>query len=79
MVGAGILNGDIVVIRQKASAEHGEIVVVIIDGEATLKRYIRENEKILLRAENPAYGDINLCANSSIQIAGKLIGVIRKC
>ncbi|NLL12605.1 MAG: transcriptional repressor LexA [Fibrobacter sp.] len=78
MNGMGILNGDIVVVRKKSTAEHGEVVVVIIDGDATLKRFIKEGSKILLRAENPAYSDIVLSSSSSIQIAGKLVGVIRK-
>lgn len=78
MNGMGILNGDIVVVRKKSTAEHGEVVVVIIDGDATLKRFIKEGSKILLRAENPVYSDIVLSSSSSIQIAGKLVGVIRK-
>jgi len=78
MTGMGILNGDIVVVRKKASASHGEAVVVIIDGDATLKRFIKENGEIRLRAENPAYDDIVLDPGSSIQVAGKLVGVIRK-
>lgn len=78
MNGMGILNGDIVVVRKKSTAEHGEVVVVIIDGDATLKRFIREGNRILLRAENPVYSDIVLSSSSSIQIAGKLVGVIRK-
>ncbi len=78
MNGMGILNGDMVVVRKKSTAEHGEVVVVVIDGDATLKRFIKEGNRILLRAENPAYSDIVLSAASSIQIAGKLVGVIRK-
>lgn len=78
MNGMGILNGDIVVVRRKSTAEHGEVVVVIIDGDATLKRFIKEGGRVLLRAENPAYSDIVLSSASSIQIAGKLVGVIRK-
>jgi repressor LexA len=79
MNGMGILNGDIVVVRKKSTAEHGEVVVVIIDGDATIKRFIKEGSKIILRAENPAYSDIVLSSSSSIQVAGKLVGVIRKC
>lgn len=78
MTGIGVLHGDIVVIRKKTAAEQGEVVVVVIDGDATLKRFIKENGQIKLRAENPNYEDIVLHAQSSIQIAGKLVGVIRK-
>ena len=78
MTGMGILNGDIVVVRKKTQAEHGEVVVVVIDGDATLKRFIKEGVMVKLRAENPAYEDIVLDPNSSLQVAGKLVGVIRK-
>lgn len=78
MCGIGILNDDIVVIKKKTNAEHGEVVVVIIDGDATLKRFMKQNGRILLHAENPAYDDIELMATNEIQIAGKLVGVIRK-
>ncbi len=78
MCGIGILNGDIVVVKKKNNAEHGEVVVVIIDGDATIKRFMKQNGKILLHAENPAYSDIELLSVNSIQIAGKLVGVIRK-
>ena len=78
MNGMGILNGDIVVVRKKDQAQHGEVVVVVIDGDATLKRFIKEGGKVKLRAENPEYDDIVLDPGSSIQVAGKLVGVIRK-
>jgi len=77
MTGMGILNGDIAVLRRKIQAEHGEVVAVIIDEDATLKRFIRENGAVLLRAENPAYSDIILSSLNSIQVIGKLVGVIR--
>jgi repressor LexA len=78
MSGMGILNGDIVVVRRKSEARSGEVVVVIVDGDATLKRFIKENGYIKLRAENPAYDDIVLDPGSDVQVAGKLVGVIRK-
>jgi repressor LexA len=78
MIGIGILSGDIVVVRRKSTAENGEVVVVVIDGDATLKRFIKENNKICLRAENPSFSDIVLSSVNSIQVAGKLVGVIRK-
>ena len=80
MKGIGILDGDIAIIRQQPSAEANDIVVAIIDGEATLKRYIRQNGNIIFRAENPTYSDIivPIDKGDEVQIAGKLIGVIRK-
>jgi len=53
MIGARILDGDIVYIRKQPEVENGEIAAVIIEGEATLKRVYRLNGTVLLRAENP--------------------------
>lgn len=58
MMGARILDGDLVYIRQQPEVENGEIAVVIIDGcDATLKRFYRLNGSVILRAENPNYED----------------------
>lgn len=80
MKGIGILDGDLAIVRQQQSAEPGEIVVAIINGEATLKRYFRQDNQIVLRAENPQYQDllISLEQGDQVQIAGKLIGVMRR-
>ncbi|MGA1868045.1 MAG: transcriptional repressor LexA [bacterium] len=80
MKGIGILDGDIAIIRQQPSAEIHDIVVAIIDGEATLKRYVTQNGNIIFRAENPDYPDITIPLERAdeVQVAGKLIGVIRK-
>ncbi len=79
MIGAGILDGDIVIVRQQPTVDNNEIAVVIIDGEATLKRFIRHNDHIILRAENPAYGDIIVFSDQDVWVVGKLSGVLRKC
>lgn len=85
MKGIGILDGDIAIIRQQQTAENGDIVVALIAGEATLKRYIRQdNGTITFRAENPAFADITIpagqdgAAGEGVAIAGKLVGIIRK-
>jgi len=93
MKGIGILNGDIAIIRQQQTAESGDIVVALINGEATLKRYIRQNRKIIFHAENPEFADIIIPADQpeehpaeqaevtmqpEVTIAGKLIGILRK-
>jgi repressor LexA len=75
----GIFNGDIAVVRQKSDASNGEVVVAIVNGEATLKRFYKKDDTIVLHAENPAYQDIIIAAPQSVYIAGKLVGVIRKC
>lgn len=79
MKGIGILNGDMVVIRPVPAVRHNEVVVAVVNGDATLKRFIQEKDgRIFLRAENEAYRDMELSEDQDITIAGKLIGVIRK-
>jgi repressor LexA len=55
------------------------VVVAVIEGEATLKRFFKREEAIVLHAENEAYDDIVITAPQSVYIAGKLVGVIRRC
>jgi repressor LexA len=79
MKGIGVLDGDIVIVRQQPTAQQNDVVVAIIEGEATLKRYIREADRILLRAENPKYEDIVVRSDREVLIVGKMVGVMRKC
>ena len=79
MKDAGILDGDIAVVHQQASVSNGEIAVVMVDGEATVKRYSKRRNRVFLRAENDDYDDILVSADRDLQILGKLRGVIRKC
>ena len=79
MKGIGVLDGDIVIVQQQSAAENGEIVVAIIEGEATLKRYIKKDTRVILRAENPQYEDIVVSSDRDIWIAGKMVGMMRKC
>lgn len=80
MVGAHILDGDLALIRPQATAENGEIVVALIDGEATLKRFFRDpGGKIRLQAENPAFPPIMIAAGEAeTVIAGKLLRTVRR-
>lgn len=57
MIGAGILQGDVVVLEFK-EAQSGDIVAALIDGETTLKRYVVQRGKPFLKAENPKYPDL---------------------
>lgn len=75
MTGAGIFDGDIVIIKKQSSAENGEIVAAIIDNEATVKKFYKEKNGIKLIAENPQYKPI---ISDNIHIIGKVTGVIRK-
>lgn len=78
MVGAGILNGDTVVVEQRDSARDGEIIVALIDGqEATLKRLKRRRDGMVeLIAENPAIAPM-VYAAERIRIQGVVVGQLR--
>jgi|SRR5580658_1484011 SOS regulatory protein LexA len=73
-----ILDGDYVLVEKKKTARDGDIVVALIDlAEATLKRFFREGENIRLQPSNAAMNPIIVPA-SSVQIQGRVIGVLRK-
>lgn len=77
MINAGINNGDIVVIREQDTAENGDIVVALVEGEeATLKRLRRKGSAIALEAANPAY-ETRLYGADQVQVQGKLVGLVR--
>lgn len=79
MVDAHICDGDYVLVRAQAHADTGEIVVAVIDGEATVKRLNLHQGKIRLEAANPSYPPIVAPAGSRpFRIAGKVVGVYRK-
>lgn len=74
MIEAGIRPNDLVVVRQQNAAENGEIVVAMIDGETTLKRFYRKNGKIILHPENSTMKDIIV---KECEIQGVLVGCIK--
>lgn len=75
MINAGIKDGDKIVVKKQNYAENGEIVVALIENEsATVKRYLKANDKVILRPENPDYKDIIL---SNVKILGVVTGLIR--
>ena len=75
MINAGIMDGDYVVVRQQATANNGEIVVAMIDGSATVKRFYRENGHFRLQPENSTMAPI---LTRTVDIAGKVVTVYRK-
>ena len=80
MIGAHILDGDLALIRPQATAENGEIVVALIDGEATLKRFFRERGvSIRLQAENPDFAPIAIAeGDAETVVVGKLLRTVRR-
>ncbi len=79
MINAGILDGDFVLVRQQPTAEQGEMVVALIEDEATVKRFYRDKNKIRLQPENDTMEPIIVDPKeSNVTIIGKVEGVIRK-
>jgi repressor LexA len=78
MIEAGILEGDLVVIRKQDTANTGDVVVALIDDEeATLKRFRRRGSSIALEAANPSY-ETRVLGPDRVKIQGKLISLVRR-
>lgn len=78
MIEAHIVEGDLAVVRPQSSAENGEIVVALIDGEATLKRFFREGRHLRLQPENSTMPPIIIAAGTQeVTIVGKVTGLCR--
>ena len=78
MINAGILNGDYVVIKKTDTAQSGEIVVALVDGDtATLKRLRKKGASIALEAANPAY-KTRIYNNDEVSVQGRLVGLVRR-
>lgn len=74
MITAGILDGDCVVVHKQETANNGDIVVAMIDGDATVKRFFKEDGHIRLQPENPTMQPIIV---KNVQIVGKVVSVYR--
>src|SRR5207302_9149474 len=78
MIDAGILDGDMALIRRTDSADTGDIVVALIDDEeATLKRFRRRGASIALEPANTAY-ETRILPQDRVKIQGKMVGLFRK-
>jgi repressor LexA len=75
MTGAGIFEGDYVVVRPQETAADGEIVVALVEEEATVKRFFREQDHVRLQPENDALEPIR---SRDVQLLGRVVGVCRR-
>ena len=78
MMGAGICDGDKVVVDKALKPKHKDIVVAVVDDEYTIKRLYQLRGKTELQPENPNYEPITFNENSELQIWGVVVGVVRK-
>ena len=78
MIGAHIVDGDVVVVRRQEHAQPGDIVVALIDGEATVKRFGRDGQAVILKPEHPTLAPIVVRPGEhEVQILGKVVGLVR--
>ena len=75
MKDAGILEGDFVVVQQADGRDNGEIVVALIEDEATVKRFFREKDRVRLQPANKAYKPIR---TRDAKVLGRVVGVFRR-
>lgn len=79
MINANIFDGDIVFIRKQPTLENGEIGAILLDNEATLKRFSKTDNSVVLQAENPNMTDWpRVYTDGNISVLGKLVGVYSK-
>ena len=77
MTGAGIQDGDLLVVDRSLEAGDGDIVVAVVDGELTVKRLWRRGGRVRLLAENPAYAPIDLKDGQELAVWGVVTNIIR--
>ena len=77
MINDAIIEGDLALIRPQSTAVNGDIVVAMLDGEATLKRFYREKDHIRLQPRNPNLAPIIILAGQEVVIIGKVVKIVR--
>ncbi len=79
MINAHILPGDYALVRRQATAENGEIVVALVNDEATIKRILFKKDIIVLQPEHPTMAPIQVRrGEKTFQIVGKVVGILRR-
>jgi repressor LexA len=77
MIEDGIFDGDYVILRRQETAENGDVVCALIEGEATLKRFQRKGNTVTLKPANRDYAPITL-SQGEVRILGKVVALLRK-
>jgi DNA polymerase V len=70
MTGAGIYDGDLLIVDRSATPRSNQIILAVLNGEFTIKRFIKQNEKIVLKSENPKHAPIEIDPDAEFQIWG---------
>jgi len=78
MVGAGICDGDLLVVDRSLTPTSGCIVIAVVDGELTVRRFIELEDKCTLKPENPAFMEIEFKDGQELQVWGVVTATIKK-
>ena len=78
MINAAIKDGDLALVRPQQNAENRDIVVAMVNGEATLKRFYREGASVRLQPENPNFDPIVVHEGEELNIIGRVVGIYRQ-
>jgi repressor LexA len=76
MVEDGIRDGDLLVVQRRENADAGQMIVALVDGQATVKRYYLQGEKVELRPANERFNPIVVDA-ASVRVEGVVVGLVR--
>lgn len=78
MVGAGIFDGNLLVVDKSLTPSSGDIIIAIVDGELTVKRLIKSGDKVILRPENSRFKEIELKEGQELQVWGVVTSTVKK-
>ena len=78
MVGAGIFDGDLLVVDKSLTPSSGDIVIAVIDAELTVKRLINRCGQVILKPENPRFKEIELKEGQELQVWGVVTSAVKK-
>lgn len=78
MVGAGILDGNLLIVDKSLAPSSGDIVIAIVDGDLTVKRFIKHGSKIFLKPENPRFKEIELKDGQELLVWGVVTSTVKK-
>jgi len=78
MTGAGIFDGDLLVVDKSLDPSSGDIIIAIIDGDLTVKRFIRRGERVILKPENPRFKEIELQDGQELLVWGVVTSTVKK-
>lgn len=78
MVGAGIFDGDLLVVDKSLTPSSGDIVIAVIDGDLTVKRLINRDGRIILKPENPRCKEIEFKEGQELQVWGVVTSAVKK-